>query len=111
MSKTFMTPMVTVMKTVITVGQICGTTTRKNACTSLAPSMRAASIVSVGTPLIAADSSTIENPTCAQTRMTMRNRLFRWKVDCWSQTTGSKPSAVTIAFCRPICGRPAGRAS
>ena len=66
MSKTFMTPMSTVMKTVITVGQICGTTTRKKVWRSLAPSIRAASRVSVGTPLTAAESSTMENPTCAQ---------------------------------------------
>ena len=111
MSKTFITPMSTVMNTVMTVGQICGTTTRKNACRSLAPSIRAASSVSVGTPLTAAESSTMENPTCAQIRMTMRKKLLRWKAAPASHTTGSKPSAVTMAFCRPICGWPAGRAS
>ncbi len=60
MSNTFMTPMSTVMKTVITVGQICGTMMLKKIRRSPAPSMRAASMVSSGTPLIAEDSSTME---------------------------------------------------
>ena len=42
--------------------RICGTVIRQKTCTSVAPSRRAASSVSSGTPLIAADSSTIAKP-------------------------------------------------
>ena len=53
------------MKTVMIVPLICGTTTWKKICCSLAPSMRAASSVSAGTPFTAADSSTIAKPDLA----------------------------------------------
>src|SRR5680860_83432 len=76
MSKIFITMMSTVTNTVMTVGQICGTTMLKKIRFSLAPSIRPASIVSSGTPLTAADSSTMEKPTCAQIMMTMSNRLL-----------------------------------
>jgi hypothetical protein len=59
MSKTFMTPISTVMKTVMIVALICGMMTLKKIRRSLAPSIRAASMVSSGVPLIAADSSTM----------------------------------------------------
>ena len=54
----------------------------------VAPSMRAASRVSTGTPLTAAESSTIEKPTWAQSRITISSRLLRWKPLCCSQATG-----------------------
>ena len=99
------------MKTVIRVPQICGTITRKKICRSLAPSIRAASRVSTGTPLIADDSSTIEKPTCVQIKMTISRKLLTLNVSVCSQVTGRSPSRSTMALSRPICGSPAGRAS
>jgi glutamate racemase len=103
--------MSTVMNTVMTVAQICGMITLKKIWRSLAPSIRAASRVSTGTPLTAADSSTIEKPTWAQIRMTISRKLLKCSVLTCNQATGSNPRAVQTAFCRPICGSPAGRAS
>ena len=88
---------------------IWGTTTWKKICCSLAPSMRAASMVSTGTPLTAADSSTIENPIWPQSSTTISSRLLRWNWLCSSQATGSSPRPVQMALSRPICGWPAGR--
>ena len=53
--------------------------------------MRAASRVSPGTPLTAADSSTIEKPTCAQISITISRKLLKWNSLCCSQATGSTP--------------------
>ncbi len=77
---------------------ICGTTTWKKICLSPAPSMRAASRVSVGTPLTAADSSTIAKPTCDQSSTTINSRLLRWKSLFSSQAMGSAPKRSRTAF-------------
>ena len=99
------------MKTVTIVTLICGTTTRKKICRSLAPSMRAASRVSPGTPLTAAESSTMAKPTFIQSSITISRKLLKWKVFSCSQAIGSPPNAVTMAFWMPTCGWPAGRKS
>ena len=49
-----------------------GMMTRRNTCSSDAPSMRAASMISSGTALMAADRTTMANPVCIQTMMTIR---------------------------------------
>jgi len=109
MSKIFMTPMNTVTNTVTTVPQICGTTIRKNACTSVAPSIRAASMVSSGTFLMAAEISTMQYPTCNQIRMIISRKLFSRSVSICSHTCGSPPKTFTqIALNRPICSLPGG---
>ena len=59
----------------------------RNTCSSDAPSMRAASMISSGIALMAADRTTIANPVCIQTMITMRNRLFHGCT--WSHATGS----------------------
>ena len=108
MSKTFSTMISTVMKTVIRVPRICGTITRKKICSSLAPSIRAASSVSPGTALIADDSSTMEKPTCIQIKITISSMSLTLNVSVCSQVTGSKPSFTTIALRMPICVSPCG---
>ncbi len=99
------------MNTVTMVGQICGTTTRTKTWLSLAPSIRAASRVSAGTPFTAAESSTIAKPTRAQSSMIISSMLLKCSVLSWSQVTGSPPSVVTIAFWIPTCASPSGRNS
>ena len=57
---------------------------------------------------MAADRTTIANPVCIQTMITMRNRLFHgWT---WSQATGSCPRPDMIPFSRPMFDpKPSGR--
>ena len=81
MSKTFSTPIMIVVSTTAIVDEICGTITRQKICTSVAPSMRAASIVSSGTPLIADESSTIANPTWSQIMITMSSSVLSRRSD------------------------------
>ena len=59
------------------VGQMLGTRIRRNTCHSEAPSMRAASTISSGIDLIAAESTTIANPVWIHTMITIRKRLFQ----------------------------------
>ena len=49
---------------------------RRKTWSSEAPSIRAASRISSGIDLIAAESTTIANPVCIQTMITIRSRLF-----------------------------------
>src|SRR5690606_40562238 len=72
MSNTFHTVINTVVHTTTMVDLIVGTVILENTFHSDAPSIRAASISSIGTPLIADDRITIENPVCNQIRMTIR---------------------------------------
>ncbi len=58
------------------VGKMLGTMIRRNTCHSDAPSMRAASMISSGIDLIAAESTTMANPVWIQTMITIRRRLF-----------------------------------
>jgi hypothetical protein len=47
----------------------------------------------------------------AQVTTTISMKLLKRRVSTVSQATGSNPSAVQMAFRRPIWGSPAGRAS
>ncbi len=72
------------------VERICGTMTRQKICRSVAPSMRAASMMSSGTPLIAAESSTIANPACSQIMMTISSEVVEVpRAGVWIQAIGS----------------------
>jgi hypothetical protein len=51
------------------VPRIMGTTTLKKVWRSFAPSSRAASRTSTGTPLMAAERTTIAKPVCSQMKM------------------------------------------
>ena len=65
-------------------------------------------MISSGTDLIAADRTTIANPVCIHTRMTIKRRLFHGC--CWIQGTGSLPSPIMIPFNNPmLVPNPSGR--
>ena len=96
----------TVTNTVMIVPLICGMTTCQKICSSVAPSIRAASMVSSGTPLIAELSRIMAKPTCSQIRITISRREFSFAVSMASQVCGSPPRAVQIALSRPVCGLP-----
>ena len=81
---------------------------RRKTWNSEAPSIRAASMISSGTALMAADNTTMAKPVCIQTMITMRKRLFQG----WSSShfTGSPPSPSMTPFSRPMFEpNPAGR--
>ncbi len=109
MSKIFSTPIMIVVSTTAIVDEICGMITRQKICTSVAPSMRAASRVSSGTPFTADDSSTIANPTWVQIMITMSSSVLSRKSETCNQATGSPPNPVQTALSRPIWAWLAGR--
>ena len=96
----------TVTKTVMIVPLICGMTTCQKICSSLAPSMRAASMVSSGTPLMAELSSTIAKPACSQMRITMSRIELSLAVSICSQVCGSPPSPTQMALSSPVWAWP-----
>ena len=81
-------------------------TTRQKICSSLAPSMRAASMVSSGTPLMAELSSTMAKPTCSQMRMTMSRIELSFAVEIASHVCGSPPRPTQMALSRPVWAWP-----
>ena len=62
MSNTFSVAIEMVVTTTTSVPRIPGTVTFQNCCQGLAPSSLDASMISTGTPLIAAESSTMAKP-------------------------------------------------
>src|SRR4051794_11983826 len=76
MSKTFIAVMTMYVVTTTTVGVMLGTMMRRNTWNSDAPSMRAASMISSGIALIAADNTTMAKPVWIQTMITISSRLF-----------------------------------
>ena len=95
--------MVMVTNTTTSVGRMLGMVIRVNICQALTPSSRAASIMSIGMPLSAAESTTIAKPAWIQTMTTMRNSVFsgglsRNCCDC-------PPSPTQMPLSRPIWSR------
>jgi hypothetical protein len=85
-----------------------GTMIRRKTWNSEAPSIRAASMISSGIDLIAAESTTMAKPVWIQTMITIRSRLFHGCSS--SHFTGSWPRPIMIPFSRPMfdpkpCGR------
>ena len=80
MSNTFSALMTMYVVTTTIVGKMLGTMIRLNTWNSDAPSMRAASMISSGIDLIAADSTTMANPVWIQTMITIRSRLFHGRL-------------------------------
>ena len=76
------------------VGAICGRVTFQKTCDSLAPSIRAASVNSVGTALIADEKITIANPTCSQMRTTISHMLLYGFSRMKSMVLGTTSPAV-----------------
>ena len=81
---------------------------RRNTCNSEAPSMRAASMISSGIDLMAADSTTMAKPVWIQIMITMSSRLFHGRCD--SHATGSWPRPSLMPLSRPmLVPKPSGR--
>src|SRR6185295_12105722 len=76
MSKIFSGTMAMVVATVMIDPRIIGTMIPVKTWRSLAPSRRAASRSSPGTPLIAADRTTIANPVWSQTRIRISQKML-----------------------------------
>ena len=74
--------------------------TRQNICHGLTPSSRAASTMSAGIALIAAESTTMAKPAWIQIMMTISSSVFSG--DSSSHCCGSPPSLTTIWLSRPI---------
>ena len=102
MSKILSVTIAMVVATVMIEPRIIGTITRTKIWRSLAPSSRAASMISPDTPLIAADRTTIAKPVWSQTRIRISQKMLIGLV-C-SHGIGSPPRPTTIALNRPICG-------
>ena len=86
MSNTFMTVTMSVVTTTPMVVAICGRVTRQKTCDVVAPSTRAASMISSGTALIAAEKITIAKPAWIQIRITISHMLLN---GCsWMNPTG-----------------------
>ncbi len=101
MSNTLSAAMTVVVITVMIVGRIDGMTTLKNTWRSVAPSIRAASSIESGTPLIAAEKTTVAKPVCTHTRMTISRNVFSRNVSSIShrppspQLSGRCNQAIT----------------
>ncbi|MNL62671.1 hypothetical protein D3C87_1867130 [compost metagenome] len=76
-SNIFNVKTIIVVVTVRIVAEMNGIIMPKKIFTSPAPSTRAASRISSGTPLIAAEKITIAKPVCIQIKITMRKKLFQ----------------------------------
>ena len=100
MSKTLRVAIEMVVSTTTSEERIPGTVTFEKRCHAFVPSSCAASICSVGMPLIAALSTTIANPVWIQIMTTISRKVLSGSV-C-SHCTGSPPSPTTMAFSRPI---------
>ena len=108
MSKIFSTLMTIVVVTTTIDDMIDGMMTLQKICSSVAPSIRAASSRSSGTALIAADRMTMAKPVWSQIMITIRNRLFHGSHE--SHAFGSPPRLIKIPLRRPICSpKPSGR--
>ncbi len=69
--------------------------------TELTPSRRAASMMSPGMPLIAAERMVMANPAWIQIMITISSSVFNGEP--MIQFTGLPPSHTRIWFSRPIC--------
>ena len=89
-----------VTTTTISAGRMLGMVICQNICHGLTPSSRAASTMSPGIALIAAESTTMAKPAWIQTMMTISSSVFSG--DSSSHCCGSPPSQTTIWLSRPI---------
>src|SRR5512136_1164476 len=101
MSNTFKVLITMVVMTTIIVGAMIGTITAQKIRHSVAPSTRAASVISSGTDLIAAERIVMQKPVQIQMPTTISAAVFQPGVA--TKATGCWPSAVSMAFSRPIC--------
>ncbi len=101
MSNTLSVAMEMVVTTTTSEPRIPGSVTFVKRCQALVPSSCAASICSVGTPLMLAESTTMAKPVWIQIITMMRSAVLMGEV-C-SHCTGSWPSHTRIWLSRPIC--------
>src|SRR5512142_2458090 len=87
-SKTFSVLMTMVVMTTTMVGMMTGTITRQNTAHSVAPSMRAASMISSGTDLMEADRIVMQKPVQIQIPTRMIITVFMGTVSI--HATGGK---------------------
>ena len=103
--------MAMVVATVIMEPQIEGTMIRKNVWVSVAPSIRAASVSSSGTPLIAAERTTMANPTWSQIMITIMAKVLESPGACDEDHRFPSPRAWMMALSNAhlrLPGRPPG---
>src|SRR5512138_1244815 len=92
--------MIMVVMTTATVGAMIGRTIWVKTRHSVAPSTRAASVISVGTLFSEADRMVMQKPVHIQMPTTIRAMVLTWGVV--SHETGGIPRLVTMAFSSPI---------
>ncbi len=93
--------MINVVATTVMVGRIIGIITCQKSCHSLAPSTRAASSTSPGSPFSAADRMVMLKPVHSQIPTIIRAKLLiGWLL---MKATGWAPTPVIAALSTPIC--------
>lgn len=103
-SKTFRTVTIMVVTTTMMVGQINRTLIRQNTCHGVAPSIRAASRISVSRARSAADRITMQKPVQIHTAAAISAKFA--KSTRPSQAMGSNPDQMPVcaAFRDPMLG-------
>src|SRR5579859_1244628 len=101
MSKIFRRLMTIVVATTTIVGMIIGMVTRRKIASSLAPSTRAASRMSAGMLLSAAERITMQNPVQIHTYTRINAILFPGEL--MSHACGGMPNRVMMALSSPLC--------
>src|SRR5512146_860207 len=100
MSKILRVLITMVVMTTTMVGMMIGTMMRQNTDHSVAPSTRAASRISSGTDLMAAERMVMQKPVQIQTPTTIRAAVLMPGV--WTNARGFSPNEARMAFNRPI---------
>ena len=101
MSNTLSDAIEIVVSTTMSEGRMPGTMTLMKRCHAFVPSSSAASICSVGTPLMAADRITIAKPVWIQISTTMRKSVFQGSTA--RNRYGCPPNHTITWLRRPIC--------
>ena len=91
-----------VVSTTISAGRMLGTVMKRNIRRPLTPSSRAASTMSSGIALIAADSTVIAKPAWIQIMMTIRKSVFQGSLSRNRYGVQPEPD-LRIWLSRPIC--------
>ena len=90
MSKTFSVPMPIVVITTTSAGRMLGSVMNRNILKAWTPSSLAASMISSGIALIAAESTVIAKPAWIQTMTTISMKVFSGALmrNCWARSRG-----------------------
>ena len=104
MSKTFSVATPMTVSTMTSAGRMLGMVTNRNIPMALTPSRRAASTMSSGIALIAADRIVIAKPAWIQIMMMIRKIVLYGLLS--SHCCGVPPTRTTSSLSRPICLMP-----